>query len=788
MFLPWAQHSAKIPEYSQISFSGINRNKASSDGSIYDMKNISTDDFPILSTTPNRKYDNSKYDMPWYYGSAMKEFVIAGKTLGKSYPIWESRTAYAKNDIVAYGGILYIVVKEVKSDNITPPSTSESFDIYTETTFSYDGIWDVNGTFESDSVWYYNGNFYRNLTGENRTLESDENWEKVKIESYKGEYAHSKPYYSGDIVYYSNNFYEHLEYGSGSDEHYPSNEKYWKLSDIAVWNPDVEYSENSVVYDTQSESFYKHLNTGKTITPDVDTSNWEPYSFSKLYYDGEEVIGLELIPCKKECSYLNGYIVIIPDNMYYHIDDGEYGYLSGTKSGKLDTTDYHKGIYVNGNYYDYDLKAGITDSNYTDDSGGTIPGTMNVIRLGFMGSSGKTFMDIDKYSNLNLTKIFRDGDVITISQVQKKENKNFIVIKNGSYVVQKVEPSKLIFNTGSFSGAYIGEDSMISNNPSLYYMGDVILSKGLPEMDFLCVSNNRMWGCKDDYVYGSALGDVFSWQRYSGLETDPVQIESSDIGSFSGCIEYGGYPLFFKENEIYRVYGSTASTFSLQKVADYGLRKDSPHAICIADSVLYFLSPYGVCAYTGGVPTVISGQLKTHLTNGYSGTDGRKVYISAEENKKRILYVYDTQNRIWSSEDFDTLPLGMENFNGELVSMDSKGNLVSVSKPRLDWQNEGYTHNAYIEFNDFYDDSFYEKNVGGIVIRASVEPEYDALEIYVQYDSDGEWHKVGSIYNQDNRKKVSEFRFFPMKCDHYKIRLECNGKFTLYGISRQTEQ
>lgn len=773
MYLPWMRYSARIPEYEQASFRGIDRNKASSDGSIYDMRNISTDDFPLLSAVPNRKTMDKMHDIIWYYGATEKEYVIADKELGESYPLWEGETAYSIGDIVAYDGSLYIAVGIVNDDNTIPPSTSENFDLYTETTFAYDGVWSENANCEVNSVWYYNGNFYRNLTGESKNLEKDDNWEETDIPNYKGVYKHSYNYYSGDIVMYSGKFYEHLEYGNDTDGHYPSNETYWKPSDISVWMPDTEYGINAIVYDVQSEKFYKHLNAGKTIAPDVDTANWEPYSFSKLYYNNEEVIGLELMPNKKECAYLNGYIVILPDNMFYRVDDGTFGYLAGTKSGSVDTSKY-RGIYYNSKNYDYPMKAGIVKDT-----------SMNKLKLGFFG--GNLLMDIDEYSNVDLTKIFRDGDVINVTQKRQKAHDEYAIIRNGSYVVETVEPSMLTFVTGTFSGADIGDDALIGGNDGYYYLGDVILSKGLPEMEFLCVANNRMWGCKEDTVYSSALGDVFSWQRYSGLETDPVYLEVGDIGKFTGCCEYSGYPTFFRENEIYRVYGSTASTFALQKVAEYGLRKDSPHGWCVVDSVLYFLSPQGMCAYAGGVPGVISDDLQRELSEGVAGTDGKKVYLSVNEGDGRILYVYDTQNRVWSSETLTEQPLGIINFNGELRLMDSEGNLLSLSKTTSEWQNEADTEMAYIEFNDFYNDSLDSKHLGGVIIRASVDPEYDALEIYVQYDSDGEWHNVGSIYNQDNRKKVSDFRFFPRKCDHYRLRLECRGKFTIHLLARQVE-
>lgn len=772
MYLPWMKYSARIPDISQIRFGGIERGKASKYGSIFDMQNISTEDFPLLSATPNRKYNISDYDNPWYYGVVEKEYVIAGKTLGENYTLWNSETTYNDGKIVAYDGVLYI---SNKNNPAGEPSTSEDWTIYTKTTFSYDGVWSSDGVYSPNDVVYHSDlGFIRNLNGKTPVYPSTgDDWrvaEEGKDYTLKISWSSSASFAINDVVPLGGHYYIKISDSDGI----PGESKAWKCID---WQLGKNYSKGEIIAYVPKSGKSVHF----YIKISDDSCNWEPYSYATLYYDGEAVTGLELIPGKKECAYLNGYIVIIPDNMFYRIDDGTFGYISGTKSGKLDTRKY-RGIFYNNKKYDYPLVAGLCDSKESDG----YTGSLNKIKLGFFG--GNTLMSASKYSNIDLTKIFRDGDVIEVNQIRQKPHDEYAIIVNGSYVVQKVKPDELIFTTSSFAGAVIGDDALIGRSDGWYYLGDIIISKGLPEIDYLCVANNRMWGCHNDTVYSSALGDVFSWQRYSGLETDPVYLETADIGSFTGCIEYGGYPTFFKENEMYRVYGSTASTFSLQKVSDYGLRSDSPHAICIVDSVLFFLSQYGVCAYSGGIPAVISDDLKRDFSDGIFGTDGKRLYACVNDGTGNIIYVYDVKNRIWSSETIDNKPLWIANLNGELRTMDSMGNLLSLSKTSAEWQNEADTPTAYIEFNDFYEDTLDDKKLGGVVIRASVDPKYDALEVFVQYDSDGIWHKVGSIYNQSTRKKVTEFRFFPVMCDHYRLKLQCNGKFTLYTIARQIEK
>lgn len=689
MRLPNIVYQSKPRQFSQVRFGGIDRQEYHGDGSIYDMMNISTHDYPLLTAIADRYESDVRYENPWYYGKVEKEYVIAGNTTeSPDYQLWESGETYKVGNQVADVGRIYVCIKDVTTDSSTtaPHSATEYWNIDDSVVFQYDGKWTEETKPKINSVWYYTGVYYRNLTGMN------------------------------------------------------------------------------------GES-----------NPSEDNKNWTVYSYASFYYDGKEVSGFHLSPGAKECAYLNGYIVILPDNMYYHTDDGAFGYLTGTKSGTFNTADYN-GFYYNGKKYSKPLKARLLGSYTSGDT--KIP--MGAIQMRWNSSyteSGTTYDYIDVF---DLTEIFRAGDAIDIKQKFQGKNNSYTTIQNGTYEVTEVTRDTLVFKSNSFAGAYIGDDSETKGGS--YYLGDVTFTKGLPEMNYLCVANNRMWGCKEDTVYASELGNVFSWTRYGSEAIDPVYIESGDIGSFTGCCEYGGYPLFFKENEMYRVYGSTALDFSLVKVADYGLRKDSSHSISIVNSILLFLSPQGVCAFTGGIPAVISSGLKKTLSDGVSGTDGKRYYLSVNDGDGRRIYVYDTDNRVWSSEERDAKPLYMVNVGEDLVAMDEQGKISTVSKPSGNWGNKTEVrHNAYIEFADFYDDYIGKKDVGKIIMRISVDPTKNPVFVYIQYDSDGKWHRIGKIFSQSDKKKVVEFGFIPRRCDHYRIRLECKGIFTLYSMARQTD-
>ena len=695
MRLPKLKYKENTKKHEQINFSGINRRMWTSDGSIYDLKDISADDYPVLSTINNRYKDETIYENPWYYGMADKPFVIAGNELGKSYTLWTSGAATLYGgQIYAYGGELYTcrtTFSEPSNLKSTPPVYAvEYWNPYTKTSFRYDGVYKTNVSCVEGEIFIYNNSFYRCLK------------------------TH-------------------------------------------------------------------------TASGNINDGNWEPYRYASLYYDGKKVEGLELVPGKKECIYLNDHIMIFPDKMYYNVHNGKFGHLENrfelhsNKIGKITYNNiYHSEL---GGRMERYLGWYVGNSSKVLKTGN---GTWDILFMGYVNTQDDLIPDKSYWDSYDLRNYFRADDVIKITQTYHSTHTSSIV--DGYYIVKEVGDNYLKFDTKVLSGTTTNNESIsIYNHSNCYYVGEILIEKTIPDMDYLCNIDNRIWGCKDDTVYSSGLGNPFSWQSYTGIETDAVYIEAGTIEKFTGCCAYNGYPYFFKENEMYRVYGSTPAGYSLQRVADIGIKKGSSHSVCSVNSILMFLSPKGVYAYTGGVPAEVSGVLNDFIYDCIASTDGLKYYgVMTVGNEKR-LYVYDVKSGMWSSEHFEGEVLGFVFYDNELRCMNSNGEIFTVSRPtgKYGIEVKEIKDKAVIEFNDFYGGSIGTKDIGRIILRTSVAPEYNALYVYVQYDSDGIWHRVGKIYNQNTLKRVCEFGFFPRRCDHFRIKLECQGKFTLYSMARE---
>jgi hypothetical protein len=795
MRLPSIKYSDNAGKYEQYQFGGIDRRRASGDGSIYDMIDISTDDYPILSTIPNRNTSTEVYDNPWYYGMADKPFVIAGKEKGGTYRIWNGQN-HIKGDIVGYDGIFYECINNTISSSVPPVYATEHWKVYDKNTFQYDGVYAVDLNCEKGKIYIFNSKAYicKESHKVGKPSESD-NWEKTVInwEDYGGElflgsYDGSTNYKKNQIVCFLRDnklhFYRYI-FDYPQDGVNVDVTTHWEKLDliIPVWSKDNTYAERDVVSKseilTAEDSFYVNV-TGKN-NPSDDEKKWEEYTFASLYYDGKKIDGLEIVSGKKICTYFNDHILIYPDKIYYNKHSGEFGYLQGNKSGIFQMQDtayiHHSTL---GGKFDRISTALMGDSKNLI-PGGT--GSRDVIIFGYLDTNNK-YDYAQWYDLYDLRDLFREGDSVKITDEWNQYNAD---IGDGYYIIREVGKNFLRFDTQVFAGVTITDDveKYTVHGGECYSLNSVKIIKTVPDMDFVCVANNRVWGCKDYTVYASSLGNPYIWQNYTGLLTDAVYLEAGSDEKFTGCCEYGGYPFVFSENKIYKVYGSIPTNYALQVVGDIGVKKNASQSLCIVNSMLIYLAPDGVFGYTGGVPSEISYNFNSYIADCVAGSDGFKYYGVMNIGNEKRLWVYDTNSGIWSSEHFDGYAIGFARYENELLCMNSKGEIFTVSNHKENHEIDKEQKTAVIEFNDFYGGTLGTKDIGRIVIRASVDPKYNGLEIHVQYDSDEVWHRVGRIYNQNTRKRVCEFGFFPRKCDHFRIKLICQGKFTLYSIGRE---
>lgn len=378
---------------------------------------------------------------------------------------------------------------------------------------------------------------------------------------------------------------------------------------------------------------------------------------------------------------------------------------------------------------------------------------------------------------------FNVGDAVTISGANVPEaNKK-------TSIIREIDGNKLIFYENTW------ETTETAVN--------VTVSRTIPQMDFMCVNENRVWGCKDDTIYASKLGDPFNWNVFDGVSTDSYSVDTGTPGVFTACVSFMGYPCFFKEDKVFKVYGNRPTNFEVMGAATLGVLPEAYHTLAIAGETLFYLSRAGIVAYTGGMPAPIGAPLgDIPYFGGWAGSDGLRYYWSASyydpENDlepANEMLVYDTQTGQWHREDdlyarfFCYFSEGLAlRFIAEVEEEQETRyyimeyvtgiNRVPVSTEYIRAEDPAP---SMLEFSDWDVGSFGGKYPVRVWLRAEAEDGV-TLTTYISYDG-GNFEEADAWQPGGKR---TEYHPVPIRrCDHWAIRLSSDGPFTLYAIEQE---
>ena len=265
------------------------------------------------------------------------------------------------------------------------------------------------------------------------------------------------------------------------------------------------------------------------------------------------------------------------------------------------------------------------------------------------------------------------------------------------------------------------------------------------------------------------------------MATDSYTVSLGTDGVFTGAVNHLGYPLFFKERFLHKVYGDMPSQYQMQTTACRGVQKGSERSLAIVNEVLYYKGEHGICAYDGSLPVEASSVLgEEHYTNASAGAHGNKYYVSMDGTEGRVLFVYDTAKGIWHKEEDEGFKLFCS-CRDEMYASDGE-KIVSLSGAGSDYE-DGVEWMA--ETGEIGVTSPYQKYISRVNIRLSMDVGA-TLTAYAQYDGTGEWQKCFDITGTNLRSFSMPVR--PVRCDTMKLRFEGKGDVRIYSITKTIAQ
>lgn len=507
------------------------------------------------------------------------------------------------------------------------------------------------------------------------------------------------------------------------------------------------------------------------------------------YTDGRYIVigndridmGLSDNPEPKTLISMGAYIIIMPDKKYINtlnpLDRGsiEHYFDSGENQVKL-TLARNDGTKYTVRYRQAETPSNPNNADYWLDTSAT----PNVLKQ-YSSASAQWVTIATTYIRIESAGIglnFKEYDGVNIDWF-------------GSDVDSRLEAIKGSFVIYSRDADYITIVGIIDEE--ITTTTGISVSRRMPKMDYICESENRLWGCRYgtnnkgeivNEIYASKLGDFKNWESFLGISTDSYVASVGSDGKFTGAITYLGNPLFFKENCVHKVYGNFPSDYQILTNALRGVQEGSSRSLAMLNETLFYKSRSGICAYDGSLPQEVSQAFGDELYNSaIACSHGGKYYVTMKDSKNgRVLFVYDSKYGMWHKED-DTYFIGACSFGDDLYYIDEKTRDIKTmlgsgvkDEDNIEW--EALSKEMGIDTES-------RKVITKLAFRLKMT-EASRLDIFIEYDSSGEWECITSLLGN---KTLYAFTMpiVPRRCDHFRIKLKGINDVKLYGITKTLE-
>ena len=489
---------------------------------------------------------------------------------------------------------------------------------------------------------------------------------------------------------------------------------------------------------------------------------------------------------KKQTATIGNYIVIFPDKKYYKVPteedkDGEFGSmeiehkehgLQFTKS----SISIVKEVKVNNPTVTFSSISG-AGANFPFKEGDivTISNPDGIVAEGVVirgATSDMLTFDDNTFSNIG-----NMGYVFTI----KRTNPSSFTFKKGDAVTitgcsengnNKEEGSEVIIRSATSDTLTFDDNAFTETTEK----GEITIKRSVPDLDFICESNYRLWGTHGNSIYSSKFSDPFNFKVFEGLSSDSYSIEIGSEGDFTGCIPYSSHICFFKENTLHKLYGTKPSNFQITTANVYGVQSGCERSMQIVNEQLLYKGVGGIYAYTGGVPELISEKFgNKRFSEAVACCDGEKYYISMKQGDTWNMFTYDVLKNIWLRED-DTHAVDMTFYQGKVYFI-SKDGLYYIDKTadrnNIEW---GAT------FCKIHETIHERKGYSKFHLRADLSAG-SWLAVDIKTDNDTQWRQV--YITHDEKAKTITIPIIPTRCDSIDIRIRGKGNCTIRDFVRE---
>lgn len=508
------------------------------------------------------------------------------------------------------------------------------------------------------------------------------------------------------------------------------------------------------------------------------------------YVDGSEFVmgqqrvdmGLSVAAedCPKQMVSMGAYVIIMPDKKYINtVDMNDFGdieaFFESSTDVSFELSNMTGEVYSN-TVISPDEPENPKNLDYWIDTS-SVPHALKQ----YSESSGMWVSIATTYIKISATGIgkqFNQYDGVTISGIINEKLKD-------------LNETMVIWAKGDDYIVVVGLLDEVTTQTVA--QGTVKVERRMPNLDYLIESGNRLWGCRYgeavngkfvNEIYACKLGDFRNWNCFMNISTDSYAASCGTDGAFTGAITFLGYPMFFKESCVHKVYGNYPANFQIQDTACRGVQSGCHGSLAIVNETLFYKARSGICAFDGSLPVEVSYALGNEVySSAVGGTHNSKYYVSMKDTQEQWhLFVYDIAKKMWHKED-DLHAAAFCSHKGEMYCIDDDAkNIITMfgsgetDAEKVQWMVE--TGELGIATPDM-------KYISSLNVRLSMEIGAK-VEFYARYDMNDEWIHVCTVFGTNLRSFFIPIR--PRRCDYMKLRIVGEGVGKIYSITKTVER
>ena len=314
------------------------------------------------------------------------------------------------------------------------------------------------------------------------------------------------------------------------------------------------------------------------------------------------------------------------------------------------------------------------------------------------------------------------------------------------------------------------------------------VKRELPDIKHVIEWNNRLWGAsdKDNTIYACKLGDPKNWKYYQGTSIDSYYAQQGTDENWTGSAAYSGHLIFFKQNSMTKIYGTSPSSFQITNTVCYGVEEGSSKSVAIVNDKVFYKSTLGIMVYEGGTPYNITEKLNVKFKNVIGGTEGIKYYASIETvDGEHELMVLDIDKAIWHKEDdirfrdcctldgklYFICDEDYKTFEADKIYVINPDEPSEALYDRV-WEAELGPFDEYVE-----DKKIYSKMSLRLIAEAGAK-----VNVYIKMDN-GSWETVKKFEFAGTGGETVPI--VPRRCDRFSIKIKGKGNCEIKSLTRR---